>query len=728
MAAINAEVDRLLDVHDALGDLAIAEGVHQATQGNFDRASSVLETFTVGGHPPDPGVVRTPTQAITLTHRVGVHLKPGLPAPADATPRAAAEPALNDWLASVLPPFDLVACTVRWDDPISAAPKSRVVTLADLNLQPLDLLQLLRLESDRSMSELDGRVLDVVHAADSPRPDAALRILYLEQVAGRFTFPEVAPLARALASLVQQARPLHAADVALQGEATQAQAESSVISRARIAAVRDALKQVDDDLIAFVADMQPLVDDPAGDPTAQRLAILGGIDAFVAQAIALLRAAAGFGVPQSGWGFARTWKQDRFAALAAQVGKLLARWGDKAGRHAALLAEFDNLPVTAGDDERYEILQRAEQAVSTQLTPRPATPGALRPIVAAKGVAFRARIGEFERARDADVTSLTAYRGGIEVLLPVSNEDAEPFDVTESGDEIVRFAGDLYRVAVVVEAELKRRRAAAEAQLDAHDDAAGAAEKVEALTAAARAMLGEEFVVVPEFTPGPVQAAEWANAVTDTDQLLKYLTDTRGADFPVDEWLYGVARVRPPMRLWEQAVMFAGAFGRAEPELVPAQFPYRPGDSWVGLDYPKEYVIDRDRLLYTAHYATPFAAGQAQCGLLIDDWSEGVPAQDPDTNEATHDTAISFHYDRPNTEPPQAWLLVTPAGWDGKWRWEEVVAALHETLDAARKRAVEPSQVDGPFAHLLPAVVLATTATEISISTYLARNNPAFKG
>ena len=170
-----------------------------------------------------------------------------------------------------------------------------------------------------------------------------------------------------------------------------------------------------------------------------------------------------------------------------------------------------------------------------------------------------------------------------------------------------------------------------------------------------------------------------------------------------------------------------GAFGGVE-RACARRFPYQPNDSWLGLDYPETYVVDRDRLLYTAHYASPFDPSRSQCGLLIDDWSEGILSPDPSSYETLHDTAISFHYDRPNTEAPQAWLLVTPASWNGKWEWTEVVGALDETLNGAKKRAVEPFQIDGPFAQLLPALALATTATEISISTYLARNNPTFKG
>ena len=74
LAAINAEVDALLDANDAVADLALAEGVHQAAQGNFDRAAANLDAYGKGGLPPEPDVIRTPLSGTILTHRVAVHL------------------------------------------------------------------------------------------------------------------------------------------------------------------------------------------------------------------------------------------------------------------------------------------------------------------------------------------------------------------------------------------------------------------------------------------------------------------------------------------------------------------------------------------------------------------------------------------------------------------------------------------------------------------------------
>jgi hypothetical protein len=130
---------------------------------------------------------------------------------------------------------------------------------------------------------------------------------------------------------------------------------------------------------------------------------------------------------------------------------------------------------------------------------------------------------------------------------------------------------------------------------------------------------------------------------------------------------------------------------------------------------------DGDRLLYTAQYATPFDKTKRQCGLLLDEWTEVIPADD-------HTTGITFNFDRPDNEAPQALLLVTPAAMNGAWQWNDLVGALNETLDLAKKRAVEPVQVDATaYSQFLPATVMAATLYGISISTSLAAANGVFR-
>jgi len=127
-------------------------------------------------------------------------------------------------------------------------------------------------------------------------------------------------------------------------------------------------------------------------------------------------------------------------------------------------------------------------------------------------------------------------------------------------------------------------------------------------------------------------------------------------------------------------------------------------------------------LLYSAHFG--FQADiktnqpdKTYCGLLLDEWTEVIP-----TDQAT--TGLTFHFNRPNSEPPQTILLVTPPDPDGTWNWQDIVDALHETLDFARLRAVEPAQLDQTFlGPLLPAVISAVTMFPITSMLNLGFNN-----
>jgi hypothetical protein len=105
------------------------------------------------------------------------------------------------------------------------------------------------------------------------------------------------------------------------------------------------------------------------------------------------------------------------------------------------------------------------------------------------------------------------------------------------------------------------------------------------------------------------------------------------------------------------------------------------------------------------------------CGLLLDEWSEVIPGEDVDTG-------LTFHFDRPNTEAPQTMLLVAPTDFRGGWRWEDLVDALNDTLDLAKLRAIEPRHVDSlPYGWLLPATVLASQVSQLTIAADLALNN-----
>ena len=65
-----------------------------------------------------------------------------------------------------------------------------------------------------------------------------------------------------------------------------------------------------------------------------------------------------------------------------------------------------------------------------------------------------------------------------------------------------------------------------------------------------------------------------------------------------------------------------------------------------------------------------------------------------------------------------------PSRFTGAWSWDDLVQALHETLDLARVRAVEPRQLDDTaLSVFLPATILATTWQPITIAADLSLVN-----
>ena len=469
-----------------------------------------------------------------------------------------------------------------------------------------------------------------------------------------------------------------------------------------------------DDLDAFLQPLQALLDDVV----ANRAAIVGGTDARADAITELLVRAAGFGALQAGWGFVQDFRLRVFkAVLATCRGGRRALDGTAAGvrRSACRRTWPARRPRSAS-----RCCCRRSALVSTAAPPAlPADPDVFRTtVVEPARLPFAARRNAFRAMASTSRTTVGGLLTDAAALLPVDGFDLEPIGFAAEEDEAVRFAQDCAAVAGAVKAELDRRVAAGGDLLAEAAGAGAAGARADALVAAAKALLGEDFVVVPEFTLRADQGAELTNAVTagEDGTLLTYLAANE-VDFPVDTWLYGAARVREKLRAWEAVVMYSGAAGRAEPGLTPLQLPYRDDDRWLALEFPPTVDLGTERLLYTAHFATPFDASEPQCGLLLDEWSEVIPAADADTG-------LAFHYDRPNSEAPQAMLLVTPTAFTGRWQWDDLVDALNETLEQAKRRAVEPVHVDAsPYAPFLPATVMAMTVRQLTISANLAINN-----
>jgi hypothetical protein len=721
-AAIDAEVQRLIEAHDAVADLALAEGVHQVLLGNADRAAGTTDAFGHSNLPPEPEVIRTPANGIGLVHRVALQLQAGTdpavsPVPGVAmTPRAQAEPALNTWLAGRLPPLDEVGCLVAFRAAATGAQTEEQVTLRDLRLQPIDLVLLTPGDGGQAMTELDDRIVARATATFAPRPDAKIEIRYMEKDTAAFSVFEVLPLLRTLRRLATLSRPLRASDLALMNEATSEHDAGAFVDRQRLVLARDALVTARDDIAALHAAIVALV----SDLPARRADVVAAADDWARDLAAVLAGAALAGISQAGWGFAHDFRVRTFHGVLEKTAAYVVRWEERLAEHDTLVAQYDALPAATPAEKRFELLQQAERRIATVLTtPRPVTPAALRALLPARRTAFAARRDQLDAVKATTRTSASLLLADVNALLPLTDFDLAELSYTEQEGDAIRFAEDAVRVCQVVVTELAQRLDVATQQIALHDGSADPGVRARALVEAGTALLGTEFVVIPEFSLAAGQGDELATALATSasGELFKHLIDTAKVDFPLDTWLYGVARVRDKVRLFEQVLHLSTALGRAEPELTALQLPALANDRWMGLQIPPDFPLAVDRLLYTAHFAAPLQPHARQCGLLLDEWNERIPASDVTTG-------IAFHHDRPNNEAPQAMLLVTPTDFRGGWVWADLVDALDETLERAKLRTVEPVHLDGTaYAQLLPATVMATTINQLTISAVLAVNN-----
>jgi hypothetical protein len=444
--------------------------------------------------------------------------------------------------------------------------------------------------------------------------------------------------------------------------------------------------------------------------------LLSGVDDHLADFAELCGTAGLFGMVRSGWGEMVAWRRDMFVQVMAAVDEAADRMAASLAAAEVLITAYDNLPAKGYTEQKFRLLQQAERLLTTTPTsPPPAKPESLRFTVASRRLDFKNRLAGLRDIAKTSRTTLSALLSDVRKLLPLTPFDPIGLDLTPFEDRVVAFCTDLHGRAERTHAEVLGRLAAADKALAAYDQAAPGPDRVAAGTDALRAMLGADALVFPAFRLPDAMVDEWNDALDETGSGRP--TKHMDRDFPVDDWLHGVSRVREKPRLWERVTLLAGALDRPEPALTPAQFPYKKNAPWLALELPAGHVVDGDRLLYTAHYTEHLRRDRPLCGVLLDEWTETLPAK-------TETTGIAFHYDRPGTEPPQAMLLVAPPRRTGTWAWDDLVAALHDTLELAKARAVEPTQIDATdYAPLLPTTVLTSTRRPITISTDLVRNN-----
>ena len=179
---------------DAAADALQAEQVHQFARGDLSRAVSSVADLDRGlAPPPELDFLGTPRTGAAVTHRVAVLFDPdaapaaGWAKPA-ASPSAAAEPALDAWLSSMLGPATGRTLTLAGEPPVTVA-------LGDLRMAAGDFVRLAGGGSAlRELAAWAALVADRPVETAELEPDADL--LALLELGG------------SLATLVASARPL----------------------------------------------------------------------------------------------------------------------------------------------------------------------------------------------------------------------------------------------------------------------------------------------------------------------------------------------------------------------------------------------------------------------------------------------------------------------------------------------------------------------------------------
>lgn len=212
-----------------------------------------------------------------------------------------------------------------------------------------------------------------------------------------------------------------------------------------------------------------------------------------------------------------------------------------------------------------------------------------------------------------------------------------------------------------------------------------------------RVLLGNGQPLLPVLTP------------TDPEPFTAALTgrkDLLGGDGTAAvTWLHRSALVRPQLDALSALLVNAEADGAdVAGDLAVLQSPHRPGSPWLALPYDASGpppVGSAGMVWHAPDGLNPTSGG---AGLLVDTWTEAIPA-----SEQT--TAVTFHFDAPGARAPQAMLLaVHPAREPDRWDFGTLLACVNEAADLAHLRTVGTTEL-APFSTFLPALFLPEAYT-----------------
>lgn len=262
---------------------------------------------------------------------------------------------------------------------------------------------------------------------------------------------------------------------------------------------------------------------------------------------------------------------------------------------------------------------------------------------------------------------------------------------------------DLQAQASVALADVRRRIKELEALPPPAPDDTGL--RVGYAVARIRGVFGGEFRAVPRYAAPPGNNQTQVNVSFGTSSTLQ-----AGDPFAATQWFQRLARVRDGAQRLGDTLLYADALSGANTfHFQVAQLPAVAGDRWIALPFAND-TLPSGRVSLVAHLPVgPLDPARSLVGLLIEQFTEVLPAP-------AKTTGLAFHYDQPNAAPPQAIVLAVPPQVGQDWTLAMLEATVHETLDLAKLRMVDLDALQ-EAGHFVPATYLAFNAKGVTAAT-----------
>ena len=219
-----AELNRLADAVDAVGDAMTAENMYHLVKGDPLAIGNSLNALTEGELPPQElQFVKTPSSGTSLTHRLVVLLNGTAVSSNWATTpqqaRSKAEPVLNAWVGQLLGSPEKIYCRADYLDPDHRTIlASREISISEIKISPLDLLYLSKRDTAAQESELEQRlVFHLLRNRPDTIPDQVIIQLHFDRSShwtiDKISIAEILETASAIKDLITKARPMHMQDL-----------------------------------------------------------------------------------------------------------------------------------------------------------------------------------------------------------------------------------------------------------------------------------------------------------------------------------------------------------------------------------------------------------------------------------------------------------------------------------------------------------------------------------